>query len=110
ILAPVMKVEKPAGAFYLGQDGGGGDEGVTLGLFARKNLTGVPGRYLARAHGGVSAGGAGERGGAEGVAGRGLWGGGGGNPGGGGVRISLVAPVAQCVEAAERIRDFLRGQ
>jgi N-succinyldiaminopimelate aminotransferase len=32
------------------------------------------------------------------------------NPGTGRVRISLVAPVAQCVEAAERIRDFLRDE
>jgi len=52
-------------------------------LFARKNITVLPGSYLAR-------------------------GGDGDNPGAGRVRISLVPPVAQCVEAAERIRDFLR--
>jgi N-succinyldiaminopimelate aminotransferase len=88
ILAPVMKVEKPAGAFYLWPDVGGDDEVFTRELFARKNLTVLPGSYLARA----------GAGGATAV-----------NPGAGRVRISLVAPVAQCVEAAERIRDFVRG-
>ncbi len=82
ILAPVLHVERPAGAFYLWPDVGGDDERFTRELFARKNLTVLPGSYLARASGAS-------------------------NPGAGRVRISLVAPVAQCVEAAERIRDFL---
>jgi N-succinyldiaminopimelate aminotransferase len=85
ILAPVMKVEKPAGAFYLWPDVAGDDEVFARELFARKNLTVLPGSYLARAGGD----------GAE-------------NPGAGRVRISLVAPVARCVEAAERIRDFVQ--
>jgi N-succinyldiaminopimelate aminotransferase len=89
ILAGVMKVEKPAGAFYLWPDIGGDDERFTRELFARQNITVLPGSYLAR--GGVG-GGAGD----------------GDNPGAGRVRISLVPPVAQCVEAAERIRAFLR--
>ena len=84
ILAPVLPVEKPAGAFYLWTDVGGDDERFTRELFARKNLTVLPGSFLARA-------------GADGH-----------NPGAGRARISLVASVAQCVEAAERIRDFLR--
>jgi N-succinyldiaminopimelate aminotransferase len=91
ILSPVMNVEKPAGAFYLWPDVGGDDERFTRELFARKNITVLPGSYLAR--GGAAAG--------AGV-------GAGDNPGAGRVRISLVPPVAQCVEAAERIRDFLR--
>jgi N-succinyldiaminopimelate aminotransferase len=87
ILAPVMKVERPAGAFYLWPEVGGDDEIFTRELFARKNLTVLPGSYLARAAGvGPVAS---------------------GDPGAGRVRISLVAPVAQCVEAAERIRDFV---
>jgi N-succinyldiaminopimelate aminotransferase len=49
----------------------------------------LPGSYLARA--------ATTTGGAAAV-----------NPGAGRVRISLVAPVAQCLEAAERIRDFVQ--
>jgi N-succinyldiaminopimelate aminotransferase len=84
VLAPVLQVEKPAGAFYLWPDVGGDDERFTRELFARKNLTVLPGSYLAR----------------SGVDGH--------NPGAGRVRISLVASVAQCVEAAQRIRDFLR--
>ena len=84
ILAPVIRVERPAGAFYLWTDVGGDDERFTRELFARKNLTVLPGSYLARADT------SGE------------------NPGTGRVRISLVPPVAQCVEAAERIRAFLR--
>jgi N-succinyldiaminopimelate aminotransferase len=83
ILSPVMKVEKPAGAFYLWPDVGGDDERFTRELFARKNLTVLPGSYLARDSRGF-------------------------NPGAGRVRISLVASVPQCVEAAERIRDFVR--
>ena len=85
ILTPVMKVEKPAGAFYLWPEVGGDDERFTRELFARTNITVLPGRYLAR-------GGAGD------------------NPGAGRVRISLVPPVAQCVEAAERIRAFMREE
>ena len=85
ILAPVMRVEKPAGAFYLWPDVGGDDERFTRELFARKNVTVLPGSYLAR---GTDSG---------------------GNPGAGRVRISLVAPVAQCVEAAKRIRAFVQG-
>jgi len=30
------------------------------------------------------------------------------NPGAGRVRLALVAPLAECVEAAERIRDFIK--
>jgi N-succinyldiaminopimelate aminotransferase len=83
ILAPVMKVQKPAGAFYLWPDIGGDDERFTRDLFAAKNITVLPGSYLARA----------------GTA---------GNPGAGRVRISLVPSVAQCLEAAERIKDFVQ--
>jgi len=93
ILSPVMNVEKPAGAFYLWPDVGGDDERFTRELFARKNITVLPGSYLARGGAGTGAG---------------VGAGAGDNPGAGRVRISLVPPVAQCVEAAERIRDFLR--
>jgi N-succinyldiaminopimelate aminotransferase len=83
IIAPVMRVEKPAGAFYLWPDIGGDDERFTRELFGSKNITVLPGSYLAR--GGTA-----------------------GNPGAGRVRISLVASVAHCVEAAGRIRDFVQ--
>ncbi|MDU3294365.1 MAG: hypothetical protein E7E29_21900, partial [Pseudomonas aeruginosa] len=32
------------------------------------------------------------------------------NPGANRVRMALVAPLAECVEAAERIRDYLRAR
>jgi N-succinyldiaminopimelate aminotransferase len=82
ILAPVVEVSRPAGGFYLWLKVGGDDEAFTAGLFARQNVTVVPGSYLARQ---TSAG----------------------NPGTGFVRISLVASEEECVQAATRIRDFL---
>jgi N-succinyldiaminopimelate aminotransferase len=84
ILGPAVSAEKPAGAFYLWPDVGGDDERFTRELFARKHITVLPGSYLARA-------------------GRARL-----NPGAGRVRISLTASVAHCVEAAQRIRDFVR--
>jgi N-succinyldiaminopimelate aminotransferase len=32
------------------------------------------------------------------------------NPGAGRVRMALVAPLVECVEAAERIRDFIQNR
>ena len=52
--------------------------------FARANLTVLPGSYLGRA-------------------------GAAGNPGAGRVRISLVPDVAQCLEAAQRLCEFLQA-
>jgi len=82
LLQPLLRVERPAGAFYLWPEVGGDDEEFARALFARENVTVLPGSYLGRAGRGV-------------------------NPGAGRVRISLVPPLAQCVEAAERIRNFL---
>ena len=86
ILSPVLDVAQPAGAFYLWPAvGDDDDETFTRELFRRKSLTVLPGSYLARdAHGE--------------------------NPGRGRVRISLVAPFEECVEAATRIRDFVEGR
>jgi N-succinyldiaminopimelate aminotransferase len=82
ILRPVLKVERPAGAFYLWPDVGGDDERFVRELYAARNVTLLPGSYLARPgpHG---------------------------NPGAGRVRVSLTSSVEHCIEAAERIRDFL---
>jgi N-succinyldiaminopimelate aminotransferase len=82
ILAPVLDVTQPDGGFYLWPRVPGDDERFVRELYARCNVTILPGRYLGRA---------GPR----------------GNPGAGRVRISLVPPVAECVEAAVRLRDFL---
>ena len=84
ILAPVLPVEKPDGAFYLWTEVGadGDDERFTRELHARQAVTVLPGSYLARS---------GPK----------------GNPGAGRVRISLVPGLAECIEAAERIRAYL---
>jgi N-succinyldiaminopimelate aminotransferase len=82
ILAPVLDVAEPDGAFYLWPDLQRDDEIFTRDLFATQNLTILPGSYLARD---TPAG----------------------NPGRQRVRISLVAPVDECVIAAHRIRTFL---
>jgi N-succinyldiaminopimelate aminotransferase len=84
LLTPLLNVARPAGAFYLWPHVGGDDERFTRELFARANLTVLPGSYLGR----------------TGAA---------GNPGAGRVRISLVPEVAQCVEAAQRLREFLQA-
>lgn len=83
ILASCLEVEKPDGAFYLWPDVRGDDERFVRDLYASQAVTVLPGSYLARPD---SAG----------------------NPGAGRVRISLVPPVEQCIEAAGRIRDFVR--
>jgi N-succinyldiaminopimelate aminotransferase len=82
ILAPVLDVAEPDGAFYLWPDVQRDDEIFTRDLFATQNLSILPGSYLARD---TPAG----------------------NPGRQRVRISLVAPVDECVIAAQRIRTFL---
>ena len=85
ILAPHLDVQAPAGGFYLWPHTGRDDETFVRELYARKNVTVVPGSYLARDAGG-------------------------GNPGAGRVRISLVAGVDECVEAAHRIADLMQGR
>lgn len=82
ILAPVLDVAEPDGGFYLWPDVGRDDEAFTRELYATQNLTILPGSYLARDTPQ-------------------------GNPGKQRVRISLVAPVDECVQAAQRIRAFL---
>ncbi len=83
ILSPVLDVARPAGGFYLWPRVERDDEDFARALFARQNITVLPGSYLGRDAGA-------------------------GNPGAGRVRISLVPPVSACVEAAERMRELLR--
>jgi N-succinyldiaminopimelate aminotransferase len=82
ILAPVIDVTRPAGAFYLWPKISGDDEIFARDLYATQNVTVLPGSYLGR---------------------RSL----GENPGAGRVRISLVPDVETCIIAAERIREFI---
>jgi len=96
ILSGVLDAERPAGGFYLWADVRRDDERFTRDLFARQNVTVLPGSYLARGSAAGSGAGPDARGS-------------GANPGAGRVRISLVPSVGQCIEAAERIREFTQG-
>ena len=85
MLSEVMDVRLPDAGFYLWAGvPGGNDEVFARDLFAQYNVTVLPGSYLARQ--------------VEGV-----------NPGAGRVRMALVAEMEECVEAAERIVAFLKG-
>ena len=84
ILDGVLDVQRPDGGFYLWARTPIDDETFTRELFAREHVTVVPGSYLSRSVNGE-------------------------NPGAGRVRMALVAPLAECVAAAERIRDFVKG-
>jgi N-succinyldiaminopimelate aminotransferase len=78
----VLPFERPDGAFYLWPQIEGDDARFTRALYESTHLTVLPGSFMAReAHGE--------------------------NPGRGRVRISLVPDLAQCVEAAERLRGFI---
>ncbi|MES2720745.1 MAG: succinyldiaminopimelate transaminase [Pseudomonadota bacterium] len=83
ILNPVLPLQMPDAGFYFWARTPGSDEDFARELHAQQAVTVLPGRYLARA-------------GSDGS-----------NPGEGHVRMALVASVAECVEAAERIRSFL---
>ncbi|WP_144171512.1 succinyldiaminopimelate transaminase [Pseudomonas sp. Kh13] len=85
ILQPVLDVQRPDGSFYLWAKVPGGDAEFTRDLFEAQHVTVVPGSYLSREVNGV-------------------------NPGAGRVRMALVAPLAECIEAAERIREFLQNR
>jgi N-succinyldiaminopimelate aminotransferase len=108
-LADVLPVKRPAGAFYLWTDVGMDDEQFVRELFAEQNVTVLPGSYLARAA---------KPGANEGSPGAGRSSPGDGrispgantSPGARRIRISLVPGVADCVEATERIRNFMRGR
>ncbi len=84
ILAPVMDVRRPDGGFYLWPRTPIDDQRFTRELFAREHVTVVPGSYLSREVDGL-------------------------NPGSGRVRMALVAPLAECIEAAQRIRVFIES-
>jgi len=85
ILQPVLDVQRPDGSFYLWAKVPGCDAEFTRDLFEAQHVTVVPGSYLSREVDGV-------------------------NPGAGRVRMALVAPLAECIEAAERIRAFLQNR
>jgi N-succinyldiaminopimelate aminotransferase len=84
ILGPVLDVQAPAAGFYLWARTPGSDTEFARGLRARANVLVLPGSYLSRAVQGF-------------------------NPGSGYVRMALVAPLEDSVEAATRIRAYIEG-
>jgi N-succinyldiaminopimelate aminotransferase len=82
ILGGVLPVETPAGGFFLWLETPIPDTDFARDLYAQENVTVLPGRFLSRAIDGY-------------------------DPGAGRVRIALVAPLDECVDAAKRIRAFV---
>ena len=84
ILSPVMELRQPDASFYLWAKPPISDELFAQRLFGECNITVLPGSYLSREVDGVV-------------------------PGANYVRMALVAPVDECIEAAERIRNFVNN-
>ncbi|MFW7341209.1 succinyldiaminopimelate transaminase [Pollutimonas sp. H1-120] len=84
ILKPVLDLDWPDAAFYLWARTPCDDTDFVRDLYGATGVTALPGSYLAREAHGM-------------------------NPGARRIRIALVAPKRQCVEAAQRIADFVRG-
>jgi len=81
-LSPWLELEAPAGGFYLWPRLPVDDEVFARRLYAEQNVSVLPGSYLSRTAHGV-------------------------NPGAGHVRMALVAPLDECLEAAERMGRLL---
>lgn len=82
ILADVCTIAKPPAGFYLWLKTPIADTEFTQRLFAQENVTVLPGSFLSREFNGI-------------------------NPGQNHVRIALVAPLDECVDAARRIKSFI---
>jgi N-succinyldiaminopimelate aminotransferase len=83
LLEKVLDVRLPDAGFYLWAGVRGSDTAFARDLLAQYNVTVLPGSYLAREVDGV-------------------------NPGAGRVRMALVADTAECLEAAQRIVQFVQ--
>lgn len=84
VLDGALEVTRPDAGFYLWPRTPIPGEAFTQQLFAQQNVTVLPGNYLARTSNGL-------------------------NPGENYVRMALVAPLAECVEAARRIKAFVES-
>ncbi|PTR05848.1 succinyldiaminopimelate aminotransferase [Nitrosospira sp. Nsp5] len=82
LLAGTMQISKPDAAFYLWVKTPVSDVEFTRKLYQDYNVTVLPGSYLARHAHGI-------------------------NPGENFVRIALVAPLTECIEAASRIKMLM---
>lgn len=82
LISDVMPVNMPPAGFYLWPETPIADELFTRELYLSQNVTVLPGSYLSRKSDGL-------------------------NPGFRRVRMALVAPLEDCITAAERLRSFL---
>jgi N-succinyldiaminopimelate aminotransferase len=82
---PALPLLLPDAGFYFWAQTPIPDDVFARELHRQANVTVLPGRFLART-------------GADGH-----------NPGEGRIRLALVAPQAECLEAAHRIHDFVKG-
>ncbi|HXI36041.1 MAG TPA: succinyldiaminopimelate transaminase [Burkholderiales bacterium] len=83
LLKAPLQADMPDGAFYLWMRTPIDDQAFARGLYEKANVLVLPGSFLSRE-----------------VAGR--------NPGRNRLRVALVAPLAECVEAIGRITEFAR--
>jgi N-succinyldiaminopimelate aminotransferase len=84
-LSSCFPLLEPEGGFYHWLDVGEDDQAFTLDLFREENITVLPGSFLGRTAHGV-------------------------NPGAGFVRVAWVAPLAECLDAAERLVRFAESR
>jgi len=84
LLDGLLPVSRPDGGFYLWPATPIEDTEFARGLFAEANLIVLPGRYLSREVNGV-------------------------NPGARRLRLALVPPLDECVEAAQRLRRYVNS-
>ncbi len=84
ILDGVLEVQHPDAGFYLWPQTPMSDTEFARGLFEQQHITVLPGQYLSRTIDNI-------------------------NPGANRVRMALVAPLEQCIEAAERIKHFVQS-
>ena len=84
ILQPVMNIKQTEASFYLWPETSISDEQFALGLFEQEHVTVLPGSYLSRTFNEL-------------------------NPGKNRIRMALVAPEADCIEAAHRIKRFIKN-
>ena len=82
ILPPSLNAVRPQGGFYLWPETPIDDEQFARDLYAQQNVTVLPGSYLSREANGA-------------------------NPGHKRVRMALVAPLDECIDAARRIARFV---
>lgn len=83
LISRYLETQQPDAGFYLWARTPIADPEFARELLRQYNVTVLPGSYLARESAGI-------------------------NPGAGFVRIALVADIAECREAAQRIADFCR--